>query len=109
MTQLRGRLEGFVDQATTAGLSAATVAKLEMRSALQTATAEARVRLLLLPSRLAGLDSFDPVASWESAGAGGLEEQRSIILRETVDVWVLPAGRANRTFDPDLVKITPIW
>ncbi|MFC6714168.1 hypothetical protein [Branchiibius cervicis] len=49
------------------------------------------------------------MASWESAGAGGLEEQRSIILRETVDVRVLPAGRGNRTFDPDLVKITPIW
>lgn len=66
------------------------------------------MRSLLLPSRLAGFDLSDPVASWEAAGAGGLEEQRAI-LRATVDVRVLPAGRGNRTFNPDLVKITPIW
>lgn len=102
---LRDRLEAFVEQGATGDLSAATLAKVEARLAPQITAAAARVRSLQPRPHLAGMNFEDPQLSWRGADLA----QRRDWIRQSLDIRVMPAGRGNRTFDPALIKITPIW
>ena len=102
---LRARLDGLINQAADGSITPATLAKIEGRLIPQIAAAERRLRAMLLPSVMDGFDLTDPPASWARLT---IAEQRKYV-RALISVRVLPAGKGHRTFNPDLVQITPLW
>lgn len=108
LEQLRGRLAGFVAEATAGNLSPATLATIETDLGPQIAEAEGAVRRLLVPRSLQGLDRSDPAAAW---AAMPVSDQRRI-LRDLLRVTVMPAGKGNwgrRGLDESRVVLTPLW
>lgn len=102
---LRDRLDGFTDAAAEGEVSPAGLARIEARLQPKITAAERKVRRLATPKALDGLDLSDPIALWKGAD---IETKRRIV-RATVDVVIQPAGRGHRTFNPDLVEVTPVW
>lgn len=107
LQQLRDRLDGFVDEAAAGRLSPASLARVEARLAPQIAAADAHVKALRAPARLARYDLTDPRALWE---AMSLPERRQLV-RDAVTVTLLPLGKGNhrrRATDAD-IRVTPAW
>lgn len=106
--QLRERLAGFVKEATGGRLSPATLAAIEADLTPQIRAAEQRVRRLLVPKALHGLDLSDPAAEWDAMDVPA----RRQLLRDLMTVTILPAGKGNRGrrgLDESRVRIDPAW
>ncbi|HWC20844.1 MAG TPA: recombinase family protein [Flexivirga sp.] len=105
---LQKRLDGFVDQAADGGpgaLSPAALARIEAKLTPQIQAANRRVRALLLPSVLDDVDLTDP----EAAVEGMTLTKKRLVVGTLLDIRVDPVGRGKRTFDPDSVRIKPLW
>lgn len=105
LDQLQARRTAFIEQAADGSIGPATLARVEARLTPQIEKAEARLRSLRRPARLARLDLSDPPAMWERMSIG----ERRALLADAVEVTIHPAGRGRRTFNPDLIDVRPRW
>ncbi|WP_165368517.1 recombinase family protein [Serinicoccus sediminis] len=104
---LRTRLDGFVSAAADGQVSPATLATIEARLTPQIRAAESRVRQLLTPRALDGIDLTDPAAAWD-----GLDlAERRHLLRSVVDVVIhrRTTRKQPRVFERETVVVTPRW
>ena len=106
LAALRTRLDSFVDQGADGALSPGAVARVEARLTPQIHTAERRVRGLLVPSALQGID----LAQGAQAAVDGMDLPRiRRLIAAFLDIRVDPVGRGKRTFDEGSVRIKPVW
>ena len=104
--QLRDRHAEFLAEATTGGISAASLAVIEAGLLPQITAAARQVRTLQLPTQLRRLDPDNIPASW---AALPLADQRAV-LADALDVRVHPVGRGRRTAPmTESVTIVPLW
>ena len=102
----RDRHAEFLAEATTGGISAASLAVIEAGLLPQIATAARHVRTLQLPTQLRRLDPDNIPASWVALP---LADQRAV-LADALDIRVHPVGRGRRTAPmTESVTIVPLW
>jgi len=99
---LRLRLGEAADLFSDGKITAAQLAKITARAQERLADVEAGLASSARGSVLAGIvGAADPVKAWKRAT---IERQRAIV-RELLDVTVLPSGKRGNGFDPELVTI----
>ncbi|MFK5689557.1 recombinase family protein [Ornithinimicrobium sp. LYQ92] len=104
---LHDRLDGFVSAAADGQVSPATLATIEARLRPQIQAAERRVRQMLTPRALDGIDLSDLHGEWERMPM----PQRREKLRALVDVVVhrRESLKQPRIFERHTVIVTPRW
>lgn len=99
---LRLRLGEAADLFSDAKITAAQLAKITARTQERLADVEHALGASARGSVLAGIvGAADPVKAWKRAT---IERQRAIV-RELLDVTVMPSGKRGNGFDPELVNI----
>jgi DNA invertase Pin-like site-specific DNA recombinase len=99
---LRLRLGEAADLFSDGKITAAQLAKITARAQERLADVESALASSARGSVLAGIvGAADPVKAWNRAT---IERQRAIV-RELLDVTVLPSGKRGNGFDPELVQI----
>ena len=99
---LRLRLGEASDLFSDGKITAAQLAKITARTQDRLADVEHALAASARGSVLAGIiGAADPVKAWKRAT---IERQRAIV-RELLEVTVLPSGKRGNGFDPELVKI----
>lgn len=99
---LRLRLGEAADLFSDGKITAAQLAKITARAQERLADVESALASSARGSVLAGIvGAADPVKAWKRAT---IERQRAIV-RELLDVTVLPSGKRGNGFDPELVQI----
>jgi site-specific DNA recombinase len=103
VVELRARLADAVEQFTDGKLSAATLAKIEVKLKPKIAAAERAARGRVVPPIVRDLAGKNVDQRWDKLT---IEQQRDVV-RLLVDVTVLPSKRppGTRGFDPNAVKI----
>jgi len=98
----RLRLGEAADLFSDGKITAAQLTKITARAQERLADIESAMASSARGSVLAGIvGAADPVKAFNRAG---IERQRAIV-RELLDVTVLPSGKRGNTFDPELVRI----
>lgn len=104
--RLRDRHAEFLAEATTGGISAASLAVIEAGLLPQITAAARQVRSLQLPTQLRRLNPDDIPGSW---AALPLADQRAVLV-DALDIRVHPVGRGRRNAPmTESVTITPLW
>lgn len=97
-------LDDYLDMGANEQMSPAAVAKMEAKLTPRIAAARRAVHALRIPPRLASYNLDDP----DLIDSMTIPELRAFI-RDAVTITVHPAGRGQRTFNPDLIEVTPNW
>lgn len=97
---LRTQLDEAVEQFTSGGISASTLAKIESQLQPKIAEAEREARRLVVPL---DIDVPTDVEGWWNRLE--VDRRREVVGAFIAAVVVLPAKRGSRRFDPDAVRI----
>lgn len=99
---LRRRLDDAVDEFTAGRISAGLMGRVEAELTPQIKAAEARARRGAIPLSIDLPEDGDLDVWWDAKTP---EEQREVVGAVIDRVWLLPAVRGSRTFDPETVRI----
>lgn len=98
----RARLDTFYDAAAGGEISAAALSRIETRLLDEIKMAEGRARRGSRTTAVQELMDAGPSQAWKSTS---LTVRREVI-KELVEVRILPARRGARTFDPNTINIS---